>query len=468
MRDPAKHATPDFSVARDDFTAYKRILYPRYEHAPHLQLLDEALMQVARFVETDGKEGIQNLLVNMPPRHGKTMTAAEMFPTWFIGRNPHMRVILTSYGATLAHRSSRRARNLIRGGRYEAIFSHELAGDSSAVDSWSLSGHEGGMDAMGVLGGVTGKGAHLVIADDLLKNREEAESAIIRDKTWDAWTADFLTRLNSPYAGKILFATRWHRDDPSGRILNREGEKWHVISLPAIAEDDDILGRRAGEALWEDKYPLAFLREQEANLGIYNWSSLYQQNPVPADGGFFQRPWFRVVETPPQIVYKVRFWDLAMSDKPTADFTCGVMIGQGTDGHFYVLDVVRRRVDWGQLVNFMADVMLQDGVSVVQGVEMAGYQSRAVADLNADRRLHGYSVQGFGVDRAKHVRALPVQAKLSSGHLHLVRAHWNDAYIDEFVSFTPRGALHDDQIDATSGAWAMLDSQAVLYGVNNW
>lgn len=443
-------------------------MFKRYQHAPHLEALDWALTQVARYVETQGRAGFQNLLVNMPPRHGKTMTVAQLFPTWFLGRNPDYRVIVTSYGATLALKSSRAARNMMYAPRYRSVFGHTIASDSAAVDSWSIQDHEGGMDAMGVLGGVTGKGGHLVLGDDLVKNREEAESETLRDKTWEAWTADFLTRVNSPYAGVVLMATRWHQDDPSGRTLLQFQDDWHILKLPAIAEEVDELGRDPGQALWAERYPLSFLRKQEQVLGPYNFSSLYQQNPVPAEGGFFQRDWFHVVEQAPQILHAVRYWDLAMSDKPTADFTVGVLMGLGVDGHYYVLDVVRRRVDWGELVNFTAEVMLTDGPSVSQGVEEAGYMTRAVRDLNADGRLHGYSVMGYPVDKKKHIRALPVQAKLSSGLIHILRAHWTDNYIDEFVSFTPKESsnVHDDQVDATSGAWAMI-SEGYFDGYRN-
>lgn len=451
-------------------------MYPRYQSAPHIDYLDWALMQVVHYVETDGKQGFQKLLVMMPPRHSKTFSAAELLPTWFIGRNPEWRVILTAYGATLAQRSSRRARNYCRSPRYKSLFDLELAKDSSAVDSWSLSGYEGGMDAMGILGGVTGKGAHLIIGDDLLKNRESAESETIREKIWDAWQADFLTRVNSPYAGQIMFATRWNIDDPPGRVLLKELKDWYVICLPAIATEDvhieygegHVYERKAGEALWQARYPLTFLKKQEEILGLYNFSSLYQQNPVPGEGGFFKREWFKTVSETPEIVFSARYWDLAMSDKPTADYTVGLKIGLGMDGHYYILDVVRERVDWGELVGFMADVMLKDGPAVSQGVEKAGYMTRAVSDLNADHRLHGFSVMGYDVDTKKHIRALPVQGKFQSNMISLVRAHWNDAYIDEMCAFTPKGAVHDDQVDATSGAWVMMDGQAMMEGYTSW
>jgi predicted phage terminase large subunit-like protein len=455
--------------AFNSFTFYKRLMFRRYRRALHLDVLDSYLQRVSLYVESKGQhpDGIQNLIVSMPRRYGKTLTTGQMFPTWHLGRNPEHRVMLASYGASLVEKTSRKARNMIRSPRYRAVFGHSLSSDSQSVSSWELADHEGGMDAVGVMGGATGKGWHIFIGDDLLKNREEAESPTIREKVKAELQDSFFNGADVVYGARIIFATRWHPDDPIGWLLDTEGHKWVNLKLPAIAGEDDMLGRLPGEPLWEFKHNIEQLRELEATIPPYSWSSLWQQEPTPAEGGFFKREWLTPVSEAPEIVYRVRYWDLAMSDKATADFTVGVMIGQGVDGHYYILDVVRFRADWGIVPEKMAEVMLADGPTVSQGVEKAGYMTRAVGDLNADPRLHGYSVMGYAVDKQKHVRALPVQGKLSSGRLHLVRGHWNDAFINEFVSFRPKGAVHDDQVDATSGAWVMMDTQAAMWGVRH-
>jgi predicted phage terminase large subunit-like protein len=462
--------TPDYRQAYEDFTDYKQLIHKRYRRALHLDKLDALLTRVALYVESKGThpDGIRNLIVSMPRRYGKTLSVGILFPTWYLGRNPDHRVMMASYGASLVEKTSRKARNIIKSPRYQSIFGHALSADSASVSSWELDGHEGGMDAMGIMGGATGKGWHVLIVDDALKNREEAESETIRDKVWDELEDSFFNGADVPYAARIIFATRWHPDDPIGRLLLREPDDWVNFKLPAIAGDDDALGRVAGSALWDYKHTIEQLRELEIKIPPYSWSSLWQQEPTPGEGGFFKRAWFTVVSQPPEIVFAARYWDLAMSDKPTADFTVGLKIGLGVDGHYYILDVVRKRVDWGELVDFMAGVMLADGPAVSQGVEKAGYMTRAVGDLNADHRLHGYSVMGYEVDRAKHIRALPVQGKFQAGKIALVRAHWNDSYVDEMCAFTPKGAVHDDQVDATSGAWVMMDGQAMMEGYTSW
>ena len=455
-------------------TDFKRRMFRRYQHAPHLQVFDEHLMQVARYVETGGKEGIGFLISEMPPRHGKSFTLSRFFPAWFVGRNPDFRVMNVSYGATLAEKSSRLARNLIASPDYQAMFpATQLDPQSRAVDAWNLLGREGGMDAMGVLGGATGKGAHILNCDDLIKGHDEANSQVIRDKTWSAFTDDLMSRLE-PGGAVILNATRWHLDDPIGRAMlhfkDIYGDKFAHLHFPAIATEPDILGRQPGDALWSERYPIEILRRTEAlhmkDGSRAAWESLYQQNPIPPEGGMFKRAWFTRHMTSPPIVSAVRYWDLAMSEKTTADFTAGVKIGIAEDGHRYVLDVFHERVDMGDLTERLAQVMILDGSNVAQYIEKKGYMSRAIEALNVDTRLHGYQVWGVDVDKDKVTRAYPAASKASSGVVHLLERHWTDEFLDELCSF-PFSA-HDDMVDAFSGAETALGSAMMeaLGGMN--
>lgn len=449
-----RHAVAEY--VRRNFTAYKRLMYSRYMHAPHLDELDHALMDVAHYVKT-GDGGPSHLVVEMPPRHGKTLTISRLFPTWFIGDEPNKRVILASYGATLANKNSRYARNLLGAPRYQSTFPGVvLAPDSKAADAWDVAGHDGGMDAVGVGGGVTGKGGHIIIVDDPVKSREEAESEVYREKVYNWFNDDLYTR-REPGAAVIVVMTRWHQDDLVGRLLRDDPDTWQVLSLPAIDQE--------GGALWPDRYPVAELRNIETRLGPYSWSALYQQRPTPAEGGLFKREYFMPLVDPemlPTMHYTVRYWDLAMSEKTSADYTVGVKIGQGGDGHYYVLDVARRQLEWGDVVPWMAEVIQADGQDVTQGVEEKGYMSRAIQQLNEDPRLHNYGIFGYPADRDKVTRALPVVAKAASNTLHVMRSHWVTAFIDEVCSF-PRGA-HDDQVDALAGAWLMVGDEGWAYG----
>lgn len=455
---------PTRSTEASNLTAFKHALYQKYTHAPHLEALDRALERVSLYAETGGEQGTWLLIVAMPPRHGKTLTTSKYYPAWHLGRNPDHRVMLVSYGQSLADKNSRAARGIISDHRYGAIFPGvDLNKTSRAVDAWDIDEHEGGGDALGVLGSATGKGANLLICDDLIKNRQEAESLLIRDRTWDAFNDDLLSRLE-PGGAIVLMATRWHQDDPTGRMIamlqNADAASGPVEMLvfPALAEGGDPLGRQPGEALWPARYSTAELRAIETRSAPYSWSALYQQRPTPAEGGIFKRVWFDpAIHHPPQFEYAVRYWDLAMSGKTSADYTVGVKLGFATDGHHYVLDVVRKQIEWGELTPFMADVILRDGPHVAQGIEQKGYMSRAIQDLNADARLHGHVIRGYPVDTDKLTRALPVAGRAAAGMLHLIAAHWNQTFIEELCSFPNAG--HDDQVDALSGAWVMMGQQ---------
>lgn len=454
-----RQTQPQKAYKQHHFPDFKKAVYKRYEDAAHLQLIDNALSDVVRYIETRGKEGTGYLVISMPPRHGKTVAVSKLFPAWFLAEHPEYRVILASYGMTLAQKNSRFSRNIINGTPFKQLYPHiELAHDSKAADAWDLSGHEGGMDAVGVGAGVTGKGGHLIIVDDPVKSREEAESETYREKVWDWFTDDLYTR-REPGAAIVVIMTRWHQDDLVGRLLRDDLAKWRVLSLPAIAEANDPLGRKVGAALWPERFPASKLLDDKRVMGEYSFSALYQQQPVPAEGGIFKRAWFHKVSGTPEIVHTVRYWDLAMSSRETADYTVGVKIGQARDGHYYILDVTRFQMEWGDVVPKIAETAIADGASVMIGVEEAGFMSRAIQELNQDHRLHGYAVFGYPVDKDKVTRALPFAARLSAGTVHVVDNYWTDDYLDEMCSF-PNGA-HDDQVDASSGAWAMIGSSMI-------
>lgn len=444
------------TTAAPSFLEFKQHIYRRYVHPRHQQIIDEALMQVLLYVETEGRAGISHLIISEPPRHGKTLNLGRLFPAYVLGKHPDWRVILTSYAADLARKASRAARNMIASPIYQEMFPGvRLSQDSHAADTWTLAVDEGGMDAMGVGGGVTGKGGHLLIADDLLSGRKDAESQTIRNGTWDWFTDDFYTRRDVEYAAYVLSGTRWHQDDPIGRAVKNEPGKWTVINLPAIAEPNDPYGRAQGEALWPERWSIRTLRDIETTQGPYSFSALYQGRPTPAEGGIFKRAWFtpRADHDPPAVA-QVRYWDLAMSEKTSADFTAGVKYALCEDGHRYVVDVVHQRIDWGDLTEALAQVILSDGPAVAQGIEQKGFMSRAIQALNVDPRLHGYQIWGYPADTDKLTRALPAAAKAAAGVVHVLDRHWTDAFLDELCSF-PNGA-HDDQVDAFAGAEAML------------
>jgi predicted phage terminase large subunit-like protein len=456
-REKAKHAAAPNDITLTDF---KRTLHKRYQHAAHLQALDEHLTQVSRYVETGGAEGIGFLIIEMPPRHGKSFTLSRFYPAWHLGRNPDHRVILASYGQSLVDKFSRQARNLIKSPLYQSVFPNiQLAKDSHSVHAWDLEGHDGGMDAMGIFGAATGKGAHILICDDLIEGREEAESLTIREKTWLSFTDDLLTRLE-PGGAVILNATRWHVDDPTGRALKELKEVFgaHMVRLrmPAIAENDDQLGRAEGAALWEARYPIGILRRIEATLHEYAFSSLYQQNPMPKSAGVFDTSKLKYVKQAPHCIRQARFYDLAVSEKATADYTAGVRMGITANGEPVIFHMFRRQANPATTGASIISNALLDGYDVPIVLEAENSARVQLDYLLREPQLHHYNMSLQPIEGDKFTRALPFAARVNAGMCYVVEGDWNRDFVDELSAFNQ--GRYDDQVDACSGAWKALDN----------
>lgn len=245
--------------------------------ARHLSFLDRALLQAI----DDAAAGlIDGLVVSMPPQHGKSELCSKYLPAWYLGTFPDRRVILTGYEADFAAQWGRKARDILL--EWGPAFGVSVSPKSSAVYRWDLAGRDGGMSTAGVAGPITGKGAHLLIIDDPIKNDAEARSSYLRQKQFDWWQSTASTRLR-PGALALLIQTRWHRHDLAGRILDdaQQGDKrWREVRFPAIAEERDALQRMPGEPLWPEVYSLDHLERIRARLTNYYWRSLYQQDPI--------------------------------------------------------------------------------------------------------------------------------------------------------------------------------------------
>lgn len=435
-----------------------------WQPAPHLELLCAKLEAVER-----GE--IKRLMVFMPPRHGKSEVVSKKFPAWFLGRNPDEEIILTSYAAELAYDFSRIARDTLRewGPR---LWDVSVAQDSSAVGRWGIQGHRGGLTAAGVGGPITGRGAKVAIVDDPFKNYEEAASATIREKVLKWYKSTLRTRL-APGGSIVLVMTRWHEEDLAG-TLQKEfeegiGEEWEAISLPAIAEENDILGRKAGEPLWPERYPLEELQSIKAALGSYLWSALYQQRPAPAEGNKFKRSWFRyfeivgdhvvlyVPDAEPKRYPLNQCWcfqtcDPAGSEKDSADyFVLGTwLVTPARD--LLLRDVIRERLEGpDQPRLFRQGYERWTPRPRMQGVESKGIGLTLFQTL----RRSGLPVRELKAETDKVIRALPVMARMESGTVYFLRnAHWLNDYESELLYF-PNGEF-DDQVDMTSYAGIVI------------
>lgn len=225
----------------------------------------------------------KRLVVSMPPRHGKSELVSKHLPPWWMGTFPGSRVVVASYEHNFAAWWGQQSRDLMEEWG-PATFNCSVRNDSSARDEWGLTNGSTFL-ARGVGGPITGRGADLLVVDDPVKNAEEAFSPVLRQKAWDWWQSTVRTRVE-PGGSIIVMATRWHRDDLLGRILANATDKtpWREIRIPAIAEENDAIGRAVGEPLWPSRYDAEALDQIRLDVGPYVWHALYQQSPR-AEGG---------------------------------------------------------------------------------------------------------------------------------------------------------------------------------------
>jgi predicted phage terminase large subunit-like protein len=247
----------------------------RWQMTRHLAAIDRAI------VETICGRSAPILVIEAPPRHGKSELVSRYLPAWYLGVFPDRRVMLAGYGATFARSWGRKARSLLieYGGPW---FGVEVSRDERAASDWGLCGRSGGMLTAGVGGPLTGRGANLLIVDDPIKNAEQARSQMIRDNHWDWWQSTASTRIE-PGGCAIIVATRWHHDDLSGRLIEAaatgDGAPVRRLRLPALAEENDPLGRAPGEALWPARWPLEKLEATRLAKEAGWWQAMYQQRP---------------------------------------------------------------------------------------------------------------------------------------------------------------------------------------------
>lgn len=305
--------------ARKHLLDFCQWVNPYYERAPHLELFARELEAIERG-END------RLIVQMPPRYGKTKTGTVNFSAWYLLRNPRKQVITASYGASLGHEFGGEARNVFADPRAQELFPGvSLSADSTAKNRWTTN-HGGSLVASGIPGPITGRGAHLLNIDDPVKSREEADSVAYREAVWQWYLNDARTRLE-PGGAVVLTQTRWHEDDLAGRLQREQPGRWRVLCLPALAGPDDPLGRAEGEPLWPARFDAEALALTRAETSERVWSALYQQSPSPAEGMLFK--WFprQPVELPDPAVIYVPI-DTAVTGTETSDYWAWAAWGQ--------------------------------------------------------------------------------------------------------------------------------------------
>lgn len=396
-------------------------------------------------------------MVFMPPRHGKSELVSRLFPAYYLYRWPERFVGIASYGADLAYTLSRAAReNFERGGG-------QLHRASRAVKHW-LTRLGGGLWATGVGGPATGKGFHLGIIDDPIKDAKEAASEAKRSGDKDWYGSVFSTR-EEPGGAIVVVQTRWHEDDLSGYLLSLEAEEpeyWHIVNLPAIADPDDAPSfpetctvhpdwREKGEPLCEERYPLARLKKVAKRIGEYFFGALFQQRPRPRDGGMFSGA-IEIVDAVPAGAIRVRYWDKAGAAPGKGDYTVGVLLAY-KDGITYIEDVERGQwpaSERNAKIKEVAELDRQSYGRVPTYIEQPPGLAKESTDT-VIKLLQGFVVEGVPVQGDKIERAEPFAAQWQAGNVKVVRGLWNRAYLEEMRGF-PTGK-NDDQVDGSSGGY---------------
>ncbi len=414
------------------------------------------------------------LMIFMPPGSAKSTYASIVAPSYLMGKYAGTRAGLFSYADKLALKMGRRTRTIVNQPRYRLTMNAKLSPESTAVNNFVLDNGSEYM-ATGILGGATGNRLELLIIDDPVKGREQADSETIRDKTYDAYQDDLKTRL-VPDGSIVIIQTRWHEDDLSGRILPegwdgesgdilcKDGNVWRVLCLQAQCENDtDPLGRARGEYLWTQWFPPEHWAEFK--MDSRTWGSLCQQLPKPADGMMFKPDKIQIVDALPAGYIKwVRGWDLAATEGG-GKYTAGMKLGVHREsGRLVIADLKHGQWGPGNRDQQIKNAAIEDGRLVTQDIpDDPGAGGTAQTEYIV-KALKGYPVVWGPESGDKGTRAIPVASEVNVGNVLMLRADWNKKVVNELRSF-PNGT-YTDIGDAMSRAYARLVPTAGKISIN--
>lgn len=445
-------------IAKHSYADYVQLVHAgKWKEAAHLNLVCHELENIIR-------GDTKRLMLFLPPRHGKSMCVTETFPSFFLGHFPEKRVIELSYGAQLAQMFGKLNRDKFSEFGND-VFGVKLSRQHFAKTNWGIAGTGGGMISVGIGGSVTGHGADLIIIDDPIKNRLEAESKTYRERLWNEYQSTVATRLHAG-GSIIIILTRWHFDDLAARLLNPgygKVEDWKVISLPAVCDDplSDPLGRKEGETLWPSGgYDENWAAQKKESVGTYVWSALYQQRPAPSAGGLFKRLWWKHWKIMPGDLFDfIQSWDCAFKDSKSSDFVVGQIWARSRSNpaNRYLLDQIRGRMSFTETVNAIRQFSGKWPQTQRKLIEDKA-NGTAVIDVLRKEIPGIVPVEPMG---GKVVRAQAVTAAVEAGNVFIPdisAATWVSDFVEELAAF-PNGA-NDDMVDALTQANTYYNDRA--------
>ena len=428
------------------FMSFVKAMWPNFILGRHHALMAKKFEEIA-----SGKT--KRLIINMPPRHTKSEFASYLLPAWYLGKFPNKKIIQCSNTAELAVGFGRKVRNLVDGETYSKVFPNvSLRSDSKAAGRWSTN-ENGEYFAIGVGGTVTGKGADLLIIDDPHSEQEAAMAATnpeVYDKVFEWYESGPRQRLQ-PGGSIVIVMTRWGKRDLTGKVMqsmvDKDGDEWEVISLPAIMPNE--------KPLWPEFWSFAELEKLRNVLPISKWSAQYQQNPTSEEGALVKREWWQQweEERPPPCDFIIQSWDTAFTKNERSDYsactTWGVfkMNEDPNDMHIILLDALKERLEFPEL-KARAFEMYNEWEPDAFIVEAKASGAPLIYEL----RSMGIPVQEFTPTRGndKISRVNSVADMFASGKVWAPRKRWAEEVIEEMASFP--NSDHDDLVDSTTQA----------------
>lgn len=448
--------------ARSDILAYTRLTMPDFRHASDVRYsryhAARHHIAIARALHEIESRRTKRVIINCGPRHGKTELASKRFLAWHAGLHPDQSLIFGTYNDTYAEDNGRAVRDILQSQEHLLVFPEFRLKDGSA-SSKRLETHQGGLVAfVGRGGSITGRGGHGIVIDDPIKDRQEADSKLIRDQLWTWFTQVIGTRLMDTESWILLIQTRWHEDDLVGRLTDPlnpfydpiEAAKWVVIDLPALALDNDPLGRQLGEALWPEKFPVEFLLSQQ-RLDPRGFQALYQGRPSTEQGNFFRAEDLKTYK-PDELPRNLRYYvasDHAVSVRQDRDKTALIPVGVDENDNIWVLpDVFWRHASSDVVVEAMLKIM-RERKPLMWWAER-GHITKAIGPF-LRKRMAEESTYVSLIELVpiadKQTRAQSVQGRVAMGKVRFPAfAQWWPEARDQILKF-PHGS-NDDFVDA--------------------
>jgi predicted phage terminase large subunit-like protein len=443
-----------------DFPLFVRETFPKIMWGWFYDHLCEVL---TKFLSATVRGESPRLIVNVPPRHGKSEICTVRFPLWAMLNHPGLEIIACSYAQSLAIDFSRKARELVFHPHIEGLWGNQSRGGKFAAEKWTL-GNKSSYQATSVLGSIVGKGAHILLIDDPMKNLQEADSSNHRERIYEWYGSSAYTRL-SPGGGVIVIMQRWHEFDLTGQLLRAEkldgGDKWAHIEYQAIAENDERW-RKKGEALLPNRFPVTLLRKTESNMVTRVWRANYMQRPTRKGGNIFQAAWFQRFDSLPKFRDDesqewISSWDLRFgaSQKKSSSFVCG-QIWLRVGARKYLVDQARGRWDFSQTLDAFESLLSRYPQCHTHLVEDKA-NGPAMQSILQDK-VSGILLRAPKGDKVQRAEAAQPTTRAGNVHIPDENYHvWVTTWLDEVTRFP--GAEDDDQVDCMS--------QAIIYMLEN-